>query len=136
MNKPSVWRPGGHNASGGSSVRRPLRSVTPSVWRSPNHADARTATKPPPKQRKKRYYTVEINEAWCKNCGICSAFCPTGTLEDAGHGEPRIADMDLCNDCELCVVRCPDFAVVVHERSKDNGDADVRVRRDAPDTGQ
>jgi NAD-dependent dihydropyrimidine dehydrogenase PreA subunit len=29
--------------------------------------------------------------------------------------------MDLCNGCQLCVVRCPDFAIVVEERSSDDG---------------
>ncbi|MFQ6096488.1 MAG: ferredoxin family protein [Armatimonadota bacterium] len=73
-----------------------------------------TATKPTKKRRKT--YDIRINEPWCKACGICSAFCPTGALEDSGRGRPVIADPEACNGCQLCVIRCPDFAIVVEER--------------------
>ncbi|MGD8237063.1 MAG: 4Fe-4S binding protein [Armatimonadota bacterium] len=124
MSKPSVWRRSGQKARREGSTRRPVRSASPSVWRLRPPAPPPAAAEAPAKERKKRYYTVEINEAWCKNCGICSAYCPTGTLADGGHGDPRITDMDLCNGCQLCVVRCPDFAVLVVERSNGDGRAD------------
>jgi 2-oxoglutarate ferredoxin oxidoreductase subunit delta len=135
MTKPSIWSPGKRNG------RKEPRIAKPTIW----NRGARTArehrgvggesavtttAEAPPKRRRKRKYTVLLNDTWCKNCGICSAFCPTGTLEDAGHGEPRITDMDLCNGCQLCVVRCPDFAVAVEERSSDDGG------QDASDAGQ
>jgi len=91
------------------------------VWRGRDESREPETAEASGKTRKRRKYVVQINEAWCKSCGICSAFCPTGTLVDDGDGEPRIADMDLCNGCQLCVVRCPDFAIVVEERSSDNG---------------
>ncbi|MFQ5808509.1 MAG: 4Fe-4S binding protein [Armatimonadota bacterium] len=118
MNKPSVWRRSKRNARRDGSSRQPVRSATPSVWRPRPIVRTRTTPEAAAKKRKKRYYTVQIDETWCKDCGICAAFCPTGALEDGGHGEPLIADMDLCNGCQLCVVRCPDFAVVVVEDSR------------------
>ncbi len=126
MTKPSIWSPGGRNA------RKELRISKPNIWTRGGRIvradeavrrDSAVATteEAPVKRRRKRKHTVLINEPWCKNCGICSEFCPTGALEDAGHGEPHITDMDLCNGCQLCVVRCPDFAVVVEERNTDDG---------------
>ena len=128
MNKPSIWRPGGgrNRTNGPAGVAGGRRPASPSVWHAPRNSRATAAIEAPPKKaRKKRYYTVRIDEAWCKACGICATYCPTGTLADAGHGEPRIVDMDLCNGCQLCVVRCPDFAVVVEQRGGDNGRGDA-----------
>ncbi len=51
-----------------------------------------------------------INQAWCKGCGICAAFCPKKVLTvknekvTAEHPE----DCILCGQCEL---RCPDYAI-------------------------
>ena len=134
MTKPNVWRPNGGHPRRDRAVHGPLRSSDPSVWRSRGETRAPLREQPSPR-RKKRNYAVEITTAWCKDCGICSAFCPTGALEDGGHEEPHVTE-DLCNGCQLCVIRCPDFAVVVTERSSGNGDADVQAGADAPDAGE
>lgn len=58
---------------------------------------------------------IRINEAWCKRCGICAAFCPRDVLAEGESGIPRVVDLRACTFCVLCVLRCPDFAVEVVE---------------------
>ena len=70
--------------------------------------------KRPPKDL--RYY-----ESWCKRCGICTAFCPTGALTEGPDGRP-VWDREKCIGCRLCEYRCPDFAIeVVPDEEKSDG---------------
>ncbi len=55
---------------------------------------------------------VIIFESWCKRCGICSHFCPTGALEVTEEGLPYLAHPDKCTLCGMCWNRCPDLAIV------------------------
>lgn len=66
--------------------------------------------KPPP--------NIDIYKAWCKACGICVAFCPTGTLARDEAGSPYVKDPEKCAKCGLCELRCPDFAITVHEKKE------------------
>jgi 2-oxoglutarate ferredoxin oxidoreductase subunit delta len=61
---------------------------------------------------------VHIFEAWCKKCGICVAFCPTGALTSDKDGLPQLTYPDKCTLCGMCELRCPDFAVTVKAREK------------------
>ncbi|MBM3470044.1 MAG: 4Fe-4S dicluster domain-containing protein [Armatimonadetes bacterium] len=63
----------------------------------------------------KRAGAITINEAWCKRCDICIAFCPRDVLAAGDGGIPRVVDLQACTLCMLCVLRCPDFAVEVTE---------------------
>ena len=56
-------------------------------------------------------YRIDIFEAWCKSCGICVAFCPSGCLEPSDERLPRVARPDLCSGCGWCEIHCPDFAI-------------------------
>lgn len=60
---------------------------------------------------------LEINEKWCKGCGICVAFCPKKVL-DIKHGKVAVANEDACIKCSLCEQRCPDFAIFVKEEQQ------------------
>ena len=55
---------------------------------------------------------IEIITGWCKGCAICVEFCPKDVLEMQGGVAvaPRPED---CNRCQLCDMRCPDFAINV-----------------------
>ncbi|MEW6547153.1 MAG: 4Fe-4S binding protein [Bacillota bacterium] len=64
---------------------------------------------------RKRASEIKVNEAWCKRCGICIAFCPTKVLEAGAQGIPRVANLEACTVCLLCELRCPDFAIEVEE---------------------
>ncbi len=68
---------------------------------------------------KKAKYIVAINHRWCKNCGICVAFCPRGVFESDEFGKPLIKRREECIKCMLCVIRCPDFAVTVVDDKKE-----------------
>jgi 2-oxoglutarate ferredoxin oxidoreductase subunit delta len=56
---------------------------------------------------------IEINEEWCKGCAICVEFCPKRVLVMNRGGKPEVADLEACSKCQLCDLRCPDFAIIV-----------------------
>jgi 2-oxoglutarate ferredoxin oxidoreductase subunit delta len=58
----------------------------------------------------------DIYRAWCKQCGLCAAFCPRGVIELDDTGAPVIAHPERCIGCGWCEVHCPDFAISVRER--------------------
>jgi len=56
---------------------------------------------------------VTIFGNWCKGCGICVAFCPTGVLALNADDHPVITYPEKCTACHWCDTHCPDFAIVV-----------------------
>jgi len=62
---------------------------------------------------------IEIVLDWCKGCEICIHRCPVGALELSKHLNkkgiypPREKENNKCNNCRLCELLCPDFAIVV-----------------------
>jgi 2-oxoglutarate ferredoxin oxidoreductase subunit delta len=48
---------------------------------------------------------------WCKACNLCIAFCPKKVLEPDRDGKPVIAHPEKCNQCAICWLHCPDFAI-------------------------
>ena len=61
---------------------------------------------------------VHVFGAWCKRCGICVAFCPTGALTSDKDGFPMLTYPEKCTQCGMCELRCPDFAIAVRPREK------------------
>ena len=61
---------------------------------------------------------IDIFKAWCKACGICVAFCPTGALAKDEAGNPFVKDIEKCIGCGWCEIRCPDFAITVEKGKK------------------
>ncbi len=70
---------------------------------------------------KKGKHTIEVYKSWCKRCGICVAFCPTGVLAQDESGLPYAQDPERCTGCQLCELRCPDFAINVRLPRKKEG---------------
>lgn len=58
--------------------------------------------------------TILINH-WCKQCGICEAFCPRRVFDFTPGRTPVAARPEDCVGCGLCELRCPDFAITVKE---------------------
>lgn len=69
-------------------------------------------------EKKKKYFKVTVNCSWCKKCDICIAFCPVGVFTSDEFGTPRVTYPEKCIGCELCVMRCPDFAVKVEPQDE------------------
>ncbi len=65
------------------------------------------------KKEKKDKTKIDIFKAWCKSCGICVAFCPSGALAADEAGTPYVKDVQKCIRCGWCELRCPDFAISV-----------------------
>jgi 2-oxoglutarate ferredoxin oxidoreductase subunit delta len=70
--------------------------------------------------KKKDLPTVDIYKAWCKACGICAAFCPTGAISRDEAGYPHV-DPEKCIRCGWCEIRCPDFAITVEKKDEKEG---------------
>ena len=61
---------------------------------------------------------VEINEVYCKGCGLCVAVCPQGALDLADRltrlgYHPAFLKSDACTGCTNCAVVCPEAAIKV-----------------------
>jgi 2-oxoglutarate ferredoxin oxidoreductase subunit delta len=69
-------------------------------------------------KKKREEAKIDIYRAWCKACGICVAFCPTGALAKDESGYPYVKDIGKCIRCGWCEIRCPDFAITVEQKSK------------------
>jgi len=67
---------------------------------------------------KKDKPSIEIYKSWCKRCGICVAFCPAGVLAQDDSGVVYVKDPERCTSCQLCELRCPDFAIHMRPRKK------------------
>jgi 2-oxoglutarate ferredoxin oxidoreductase subunit delta len=75
---------------------------------------------------------IDIYKAWCKGCGICAAFCPTGALARDESGRPYVKEPEKCINCGWCEMRCPDFAITVKQkkdRKKTRGEGEEKTER-------
>jgi 2-oxoglutarate ferredoxin oxidoreductase subunit delta len=54
---------------------------------------------------------------WCKGCGFCVEFCPRAVLANSeafnkkGYHPPKVVKPEVCNNCDMCEMICPDFAI-------------------------
>ena len=70
--------------------------------------------------QQKKCYSQTILRGWCKECGICVAFCPKNVIGRNINGAPVIEHPENCNNCKMCELLCPDFAIIVQEIENDN----------------
>ena len=60
---------------------------------------------------------ITIDDKACKGCEICVEFCPTKVLEMNGF-VASVKNLEACIKCMQCELRCPDFAITVHEKKE------------------
>ncbi len=70
-----------------------------------------------------------VFEMWCKRCGICVEFCPTGALTEREDGLPLLVDQDKCTLCGMCWLRCPDMAIIKGPELLGNRSAEEEAER-------
>ena len=63
----------------------------------------------------KKIFKVNIDEKWCKGCGLCVNYCPQKILYIGDDFKVHVKDESECIGCFLCEYRCPDFAINVNE---------------------
>lgn len=63
--------------------------------------------------KKQKVQSIEINQKWCKRCGICATFCPKGVYEQGSSGEIKVARIEDCIECRFCELHCPEFSITV-----------------------
>jgi NAD-dependent dihydropyrimidine dehydrogenase PreA subunit len=60
--------------------------------------------------------TVHIEEAGCRDCGLCVEICPTKVFEeDTGGKLAKVARQEDCIGCTSCVYLCPSRCVSVSD---------------------
>ncbi|NGM17311.1 4Fe-4S binding protein [Xiamenia xianingshaonis] len=63
---------------------------------------------------------VEVDDFFCKGCGLCVDVCPVHILEldnavitAKGYHPAHCIDKDRCTGCASCALMCPDAAITV-----------------------
>ena len=68
--------------------------------------------------KSQKKFEIRYDEGLCKRCGICVAFCPKECLGQDELGKVNVIDEKKCAGCLLCMIRCPDMAIEVVEKEK------------------
>lgn len=90
-----------------------VTTVAPTPWRESVHPEGK----------------IVIFDIWCKKCGICVEFCPTGALENGEDGVPVLTNSDKCTLCGLCWLRCPDLAIIKGPELPENEPTEEEAER-------
>ena len=65
-------------------------------------------------QKSKKNWRIVTNGKFCMGCSICVDLCPTNVLAMDGS-VVVVQEPGKCTGCQLCDLRCPDFAIQVFE---------------------
>jgi 2-oxoglutarate ferredoxin oxidoreductase subunit delta len=69
---------------------------------------------------------ISIIPRYCKGCEICVKLCPTLVL-GMEMFLVKVVDIDKCNACMLCELRCPDFAIFIDKKIVDKKIVDKKT---------
>jgi 2-oxoglutarate ferredoxin oxidoreductase subunit delta len=77
-------------------------------------------------KKKEKKAKIEIDEHFCKGCGLCVDACPqhiisiSEKVSAGGYYPAQCPDPDnKCTGCALCARMCPDVAIEVFQKKKD-----------------
>ena len=63
---------------------------------------------------------IEVDEFFCKGCGLCAESCPLGIVEldaskitEKGYHPAHCIAPEKCTGCATCATMCPDVAITV-----------------------
>ncbi len=77
---------------------------------------------------------IHIDIERCKGCGFCVEYCPRDILELSedfnakGYHPPKVINEDECCYCQLCQTICPEFAIFVTIKKKEEKGEKVEIR--------
>jgi 2-oxoglutarate ferredoxin oxidoreductase subunit delta len=77
------------------------------------------------KKNPRKARQIHIHRNLCKSCGICAGFCASQALVMDSSGCLKVADVEVCTACGLCELRCPDLAVEIGKKERENGGTDA-----------
>ena len=60
-----------------------------------------------------RFKRPVLDKNSCKQCGICSMYCPIGCISQQSGGY-YVPDFTYCKGCGVCANECPAHAIVMH----------------------
>ena len=83
--------------------------------KSPKKQPSQAISEPSQEPAPRKEYDIDIYRAWCKQCGLCAAFCPRQCLALNEEGAPVVVNPERCTGCGWCELHCPDFAISVRE---------------------
>jgi len=72
--------------------------------------------------------TIKVEWEWCKGCNVCIEKCPVQALvvskemNKKGYFPPEMAPDHKCNNCRLCELICPDFAIGIVIEDDEEGE--------------
>jgi 2-oxoglutarate ferredoxin oxidoreductase subunit delta len=77
---------------------------------------------------------IEIDEALCKGCELCTMVCPQDVIEMAmdrltskGYHPAELVDPESkCTGCTICAVICPEAAITVYRWVREDRTVPVR----------
>ncbi|MEG1501779.1 MAG: 4Fe-4S binding protein [Synergistaceae bacterium] len=64
-------------------------------------------------------FKIDINNTWCKSCGLCIALCPKKVLELDEKVKCVAVRQEDCIGCLQCENICPDMSITVQEVTSD-----------------
>ena len=56
---------------------------------------------------------ISIDEALCKQCGLCVEFCPREVLANDANGQVQVVNLEACTGCLICELLCPELAISI-----------------------
>ena len=70
------------------------------------------------KKKQSNYSKVylQLIDKWCIRCKVCAELCPDKVLGINEYGYPEVRKPIECEDCNICVLACPGFALSLVEK--------------------